>query len=302
MPFHEGKACDAVVRVIEAREGHDRRDISSPEKDGDPAPIELMCRIGDQLFAFEHTGIEPFGGHVKLLAEAKRHFDPIRDMLVGKLPSDDYFELVLPAKATQGIRTRELGRIQAIIADWVAATALTIDALPSFEAYSGGARNVKLPDVPFEVSLFRFLPIPPFSGYFHINHQIHDDDLKIAREERIREACVRKFPKLDVWRKDRGARTILVFETNDWNLTNAQRVFDVLSRVEDAMSGKPDEIYLVSTMAPNPWFVHALRIGSQSYYRLSELKQCLTEFDSSILDDLTGRSAVEHPQIARRSR
>ena len=77
MAFHEGKACDAVIRVLEAREGQSRRDIRSPEKDGDPAPIELTCRIGDRLFAFEHTGIEPFAGHIKFEAEAKRHFDPI---------------------------------------------------------------------------------------------------------------------------------------------------------------------------------------------------------------------------------
>ena len=36
MAFHEGKACDAVIRVLEAREGQSRRDVRSPEKDRDP--------------------------------------------------------------------------------------------------------------------------------------------------------------------------------------------------------------------------------------------------------------------------
>jgi hypothetical protein len=71
MAFHEGKACDAVIRVLEARERGNRRDVRSREKDGDPAPIELTCRIGDRPFAFEHTGIEPFAGHVKFEAEAR---------------------------------------------------------------------------------------------------------------------------------------------------------------------------------------------------------------------------------------
>ncbi len=43
MAFHEGKACDAVIRVLEARKGKSRRDVRSREKDGDPAPIELTC-------------------------------------------------------------------------------------------------------------------------------------------------------------------------------------------------------------------------------------------------------------------
>jgi hypothetical protein len=76
MAFHEGKVCDAVIRVLEAREGHSRRDVRSPEQDGHPAPIELTCWIGERLFAFEHAGIEPFTGYAKLKAEAQRHFDP----------------------------------------------------------------------------------------------------------------------------------------------------------------------------------------------------------------------------------
>jgi hypothetical protein len=38
MAFQEGKASDAVIRVLEAREAQRRRDVRSPEKDDDPAP------------------------------------------------------------------------------------------------------------------------------------------------------------------------------------------------------------------------------------------------------------------------
>ena len=130
MAFHEGKACDAVIRVLEAREGESRRDLRSPEKDGDPAPIELTCRIGERLFAFEHTGIEPFAGHVKFEAEAPRHLDPIRDMLAGKLPPSDVFELHMSAMAMQGKRKREIEQIQIALAAWIEATAPTIKAAP----------------------------------------------------------------------------------------------------------------------------------------------------------------------------
>jgi hypothetical protein len=82
---NEGKACDAVIRVLEVREGQMRKDLRSPEQDRHAAPIELTCRIGDRLFAFEHTIIEPFSGHVQLQAEAERHFRPIEAMLAGKL-------------------------------------------------------------------------------------------------------------------------------------------------------------------------------------------------------------------------
>jgi len=140
MAFHEGKACDAVIRVLEAREGESRRDVRSPEKDGDPAPIELTCRIGDRVFAFGHTGIEPFAGHVKFEAEAQRHFGPIRDLLAGKLAPHDVFELHMPAMATQGMRKRELEQIQSALATWIEETAPTIKAVP-YASYSGGIQK-----------------------------------------------------------------------------------------------------------------------------------------------------------------
>jgi hypothetical protein len=71
-------------------------------------------------------------------------------------------------------------------------------------------------------------------------------------------------------------------------LTNPQRVFDALTRVEDTIAGKPDEIHLVSTFIDSPWFVHALRIDDHSYYQLSEFRLCMTEIDAGTLVYLTG--------------
>jgi hypothetical protein len=268
MAFHEGKACDAVVRVIEARESHCRRDVRSPEKDGDPAPIELTCRIGGRLFAFEHTGIEPFAGHVKFEAEAQRHFDPIRNLLNGRLPSSDVFELHLPVMATQGRRARELKQIQTALARWVEATAPSIVPV-SYGSYAAGVQGVRPPGVPFDVSLHRFRPGGPLPGHFQIRHGFYND-LEEAREDRVREAYARKVPKLEVWRRDKGARTILILEENDLQLTNPQRVFDALVRVENAIADKPDEVHLVSTMIANPWYIHAMRIDMRNYYQLSD--------------------------------
>jgi hypothetical protein len=60
--FNEGKACDAILRRL-----------------------ELACEIGDRLFAIEHTGIEPFAGHMQLEAEPGVHFRPIETMVAGHL-------------------------------------------------------------------------------------------------------------------------------------------------------------------------------------------------------------------------
>jgi hypothetical protein len=69
LQFHEGKACDAVIRRIEEREGGKRQNLRLPERERHLAPIELACEIAGRLFALEHTGIEPFAGHMRLEAD-----------------------------------------------------------------------------------------------------------------------------------------------------------------------------------------------------------------------------------------
>ena len=44
--FNEGKACDAILRRLEAREVRARRNVRFPERDQHLAPVELVCEIG----------------------------------------------------------------------------------------------------------------------------------------------------------------------------------------------------------------------------------------------------------------
>ena len=63
---NEGRSCDAAVKRMEARYGKRRQDVRSPENEGHEAPVDLTCRIGDKLFAFEHTEIELFEQFIEL--------------------------------------------------------------------------------------------------------------------------------------------------------------------------------------------------------------------------------------------
>ena len=82
--FNEGKACDAVIRRIEAREQSVREDLHSPEAVGHAAPVELVCSTGGRLFAFEHTGIEPFTDQIQMEIDSRRLFEPIKNRFDGK--------------------------------------------------------------------------------------------------------------------------------------------------------------------------------------------------------------------------
>ncbi len=88
LTFNEGKVCDAIVRHLEVREGAIRADVQWPEAVHHVDPVELTWKLGDQLFALEHTGIEPFDDHMRLEAAAKHHFDPVREALKDVLPDE----------------------------------------------------------------------------------------------------------------------------------------------------------------------------------------------------------------------
>jgi hypothetical protein len=94
LKFDESRACDAIVRYLEAREKATRANVVLHDSHSDPeARIELTCTIGQTLYALEHTGIEPFADFMRLNNEASRLTNPIKLGLADKLPGDEIFEL-----------------------------------------------------------------------------------------------------------------------------------------------------------------------------------------------------------------
>ena len=284
--FNEGKACDAILRRLEAREGAGRTNLRLPERERHPVPVELSCQIGDTLFAIEHTGIEPFIGHMQFEAEAGVHFRPIEVMVAGHLPPNEHFELHMPVKATHGLKGGALRRVHEIIASWIIDSAPTLP-IARFGRYVTPIRWITLPGVPFPVTLHR-TTTEGFPPRFTIRHMVEANH-EAERVERIREACQRKCPKLARWKRDHGARTVLVLEENDIQLTNQQVVADALLEVEQTMRDRPDEVYLVSTAVETPWWTFALRVDERNYYDFSRTFRCAEEIDPVTLIDLTGR-------------
>ena len=71
MVNNEGKACDAIVRVLEQRTGETRAGLRFPETDGVGPPVEIRLTLGAQEYAIEPTLIEPFEKEI----ESGIHFE-----------------------------------------------------------------------------------------------------------------------------------------------------------------------------------------------------------------------------------
>jgi hypothetical protein len=281
---NEGKVCDAIVRRLEEREQRKRTDLCWPEQENHKSAVEIAFKLGDQLYALEHTLIEPFVGHMRMEAQTEKLFTPITSALKDALGEDALFELNLPLNALDGLKSADLERTQRAIIASVKATAPTIPKRPHPDYRGTPVGPVMVEKIP--LVLCRFEP-PIIPGQrFQIRHTV--DDIEKLRADRMQAAIDKKFPKLAAWKKDEGARSILVLEQNDIQLTNPSIVADNYVPLAMARGDRPDETYLVATCLGPKWWIWPILIDDRSYFDIAQSGETLYwEVDPSAFDDLT---------------
>jgi hypothetical protein len=269
--FHEAETCEGIIQHLEKREGAKRKDVRSREGNDTPpnARVEMTFRLGDQLYAIEHTGIEPFEGFMAHQNRAPQLFAPLEAAVTAELGEvlapGVVIEMQMPIDAFEGRDMQEVRDIQTALAAHVKVTAPTLPAR-RYADYRGTLVVARPARVPFEVSLVRFDGIGTLPGRFQLKHLTRP--LEEARALRIRRACDLKFPKLAEWKQSDGARTILVFEDNDVQLTNAPIVTETFLPIATRRKDAPDETYLVATYT-SPWYAWPILVGGRTYFQLA---------------------------------
>jgi hypothetical protein len=286
-PFNEGKALDAVIRHLEARECSARSDLRFPELDGRGAPVELVCMLGPQLFAFEHTGVEAFHGQLQMDADAEKLLVPLMRRLTAAINTNDHLMLDVPVDATVGLKSSDVPLVRDSIERWALATA------PTLQATHRGSRETptkgKPQGVPFEVSLHRFETTDgPTKGQVSFR-RIVAFDVEKARAPRLQQAYDDKLGKLSAWKSDFGARTVLILEESDIALTNHHLVAAAALAVERSTTNRPDEVYLLSTATKGGWSLMCIRCDTRTHYDVDDPVQNIWEVDPDTLKSLTNR-------------
>lgn len=291
--YNEGKAIDAVLRRIEACENASRlADGRSPDDLKDPDPgrrVDYVCTVGNQLYAFEHTGIEPFENQIMLEEHNKALFAPVITRFDNRPSDGEYWELHHPVEAAIGLSGAKITKVQDALIRWIEANAAALPLIRYGDRYPYSAHRESAPDVPFRFSLYRWsmhdFQSSPLSGRFW-QRAFVSGDIEKARQARLERTCDDKFSKLAKWKREEGARSVLVMEENDLSLTNHQLVAGAMANAEAGRSDAPDEIFLVTTIRPTPWWVTCLRREGKTYYDDGER---FHEFDPAVLTQLTKR-------------
>jgi hypothetical protein len=292
MPGNEGKACDAVLRVIERRVEASRSHLRFPEQDGCGAPVELECQIGDGWFALEHTVIEAFGGQIVSDVQFGRLLGTMVEGLIGRLPAPGTYHLMFPTEPHLGWQASQHRAVQEGITQWVRSKAHELhgahpDRLDRHIEPHGhtGTATEQPVGVPFEVTLTRtvhWAQSGRHDGPISVARSA-PADLEDSRKVRLATALSRKCPKLQTY-KVAGRTTVLILESDDIALTNHVSVGEALEEIAAGRDDVPDEIYFFSSQV-TPWTVWTLCRNSTILPDEGYL-----EFSPESLTDITGSS------------
>lgn len=284
MSFPEGPMIDAVVRQIEARASRRRSLPRRPECDpSEPFPIDYLCNVGPDLFAIEHTRIEPFEDYHRLIAKANELVQPIIQGVRGRLPTTANYELTIPATALVNIRNqRRLAATQTALVEWVVSEAPRLKPI-RHSMYDMGSTPQLVEQVGIRVSLMGYLRPQP-GGTLTVAHGVGKDREK-DRADRISRAYSKKLKKLLPW-KQRGARTILILEDGDMHISNQYLIAHAVEIVEGTFSELPDDVFLISTFLPEEWYLHLLRRGNHRYRFLNDRSSAFAQVNPKELSSL----------------
>jgi hypothetical protein len=282
LTFHQDETCEGIIRHLEIRAGAVRHDVRVRDKGNHTsadARVEMTFRLRDQLFAIEHTGIEPFDGFMEHQNRAPVLFKPLEAAITAALGpvlrSGVVIEMHMPIDAFNGCKLPEVRAIQAALVEWARVAAPTLPAR-KYGDYHNALLTEQPHGVPFSVSLVRFDGmVPGLAGYFQLKHQTRAAD---GPRPRIQRACDTKFPKLHIWKRSDNAHTILVLEDNDVQLTNVSIVANAFLPIAEARADRPDETYMVATCA-SPWYASPLLIDGQTYFDLANVGPVHFEMD-----------------------
>ena len=289
---NEGKCCDAVLRVLECQFDAKRADLHAPDKgDRTNQRADVCVALGKKRYVLEHTRIEPFEEAIATGMFLDDFMKPIKVGLSGPLPGRAIYSLLLPQDPRLSPDMKDHKHaVQAELAAFVSAEArllhqqaLTV-RVGKFVQTEREIPALGYPAVLQCASLGG--PSETESGVFGAV-RIVDPSLEEQRFRRISRALAEKCPKLQR-SKERGARTVLVLESNDIALSNSGVIRETLDRIPKEPVSEPDEIYLVETDYEQ-WAVFPMNLAADALFRSDPEpdRRYFHEFASSGLANVT---------------
>ncbi|MBI3714853.1 MAG: hypothetical protein HY255_02535, partial [Betaproteobacteria bacterium] len=253
---NEGKCCDAVIRILEEREGGDRTAISYPEHEQHSAPVEIVCTIGKTRYALEHTKLQSYPDQLQDGVHFCNALEVLEGKLSGRLPHIGWFMLIIPTGVFDGLSYDDAIHIRNNLESWI------IRVAPTMTLSARGFAVLKdvVGGVPFDVRLQAMQCSQELLGNLRIARSAppNIDDLRL---DEIGKTLAKKLPKLKIW-SEQGVQTVLVLETEDIALANHGKTLDGLKHHLPLQGHFPDYIFFVYAIG-SQWIVQTLAVNGR---------------------------------------
>ena len=263
---NEGRCCDAVLRILEAEHGEQRRVVirDTPMQRG----IEVTCYIGSQHYAIEHTLIEPFPENQRDDILFGRVFDPAFEASIADLlkPALAY-TITVNVYAFNEFRGQRLDVVRAELLAWAREAVPRLQEPPRGQGPTEARISAEPPETPVCVTLAchhstalggrlspgRFAP----------------QDLESLRHARLLKALQDKGPKLAAACVG-NTRTVLIVENHDFAITNEGLVSEAFDQLCAQVQHPPTDIYLVDTRGGGMFRVTQVRRARRACLLMGE--------------------------------
>jgi hypothetical protein len=128
MASNERKACDAVARILEERNGVSRANAYRPDSDSSRQAVDYAFEISGQSFALEHTTVEAFNRQIHMSADFMAFAFPIQEELATQMPRPGIYYLDFPIEPCATLSRSDWTGVRSEIIEWVRAAALELHA------------------------------------------------------------------------------------------------------------------------------------------------------------------------------
>ena len=228
------------VRVVEVPENRTREDGQK---------VELVCLIGTEEFAFEHTQIESYEGQIQDGHHISDFTEKVNEALSAPLP-EGTFTLQLETDAVAGLKGKGADSAVAELASWIDKNAP--DLAKGYDDLEPGSGRLDI-ESPIEGRLW-FRPGETPRELRFTRSAPHG--LEEERCKRIKRAYRDKLPKL-ASEREKGRTRCLVLEDRDISLANAILTRSAtINAFEGFQDLEPEWIVLVETgIEPSQWIV-----------------------------------------------
>lgn len=262
------RVCLAAAFLIADRISADRAtvdvvEIPEAETGNQGKKVELICSVGGEKVAFEHTQIESYENEIRDGCHISAFMGGVAEQLTEDLPAGT-FTMGVTTDVVLGLTGKPAKEAAAELAAWIEGNS---KAMADGYNHEDPATHSRLVDAPIEGRIwFRPGDAPGKLGFARST----PDALEKERAERIQTAYESKLPKLAAER-EKGRSRCLVFENRDLSLGNAMLIRSSAKlALTDHQDLEPEWLLLVDTAVdPAEWLVLA-QSGEWSEFDPSE--------------------------------